>query len=146
MKRISKKDYYLGIAKEVSKRGTCLRRNYGSIIVKNDEIIATGYTGAPRGQINCSDTGKCRREELNIPSGTRYELCRSVHSEMNCIIEAARKDMIGSVLYLYGYDVNTGEEVENLFPCDLCKRAAINAGIKFIVTKNKTYDLSKEIL
>ena len=143
MERISKKEYYLNIAKAVSKRGTCLRRNYGSVIVKNDEIISTGYTGAPRGQKNCCDIGTCKREQLNIPSGTCYELCRSVHSEMNAIISASRRDMIGATLYLYGYDVKTGKDVENLFPCDLCKRAAINAGIIQIITKNKTYNLNE---
>lgn len=102
MKRRDKTNYYLDIAEVVSERGTCLRRNFGAIIVKNDEIIATGYTGAPRGRKNCTDLNFCKREELNIPRGTHYELCRSVHAEANCIISASRKDMIGATLYLVG--------------------------------------------
>ena len=86
MGRISKENYYLDIAETVLERATCLRRVYGAIIVKNDEIISTGYNGAPRGRVNCSQLGYCNREQLNIPSGQRYELCRSVHAEMNAII------------------------------------------------------------
>ena len=92
MDRIDKINYYLEIADTVLKRGTCLRRNYGAVIVKNDEIISTGYTGAPRGRTNCIDLGFCAREKLNIKSGEKYELCRSVHAEQNAVISAARKD------------------------------------------------------
>ena len=109
MERRDKHNYYLDIATTVLERGTCLRRNYGSIIVKNDEIISTGYTGAPRGRKNCMDLGVCRREQLQVPRGERYELCRSVHSEANAIISASRRDMIGSTLYLAGKDMKTGE-------------------------------------
>src|SRR3712207_5848538 len=110
-------------------RGTCLRRNFGAIIVKNDEIISSGYTGAPRGRKNCSDLKRCRREELNVERGTRYELCRSVHAERNAIISARRQDMLNGVLYLVGKEVATGELVKNAAPCSLCKRFIINAGI-----------------
>lgn len=130
--RLSKNDYYLGIAADVAKRGTCLRRNYGAVIVKNDEIIATGYTGAPRGAINCCESGVCRRQELNIPSGERYELCRSVHAEQNAIISAARAELQGATLYLYGWEMENGKfirPVANAEPCMLCKRMIINAGI-----------------
>lgn len=95
MGRIDKENYYLDIADTVSERSTCLRRCYGAIIVQNDEIIATGYNGAPRGRKNCADLGRCTREELKIPSGQRYELCRSVHAEANCIISASRQRNAG---------------------------------------------------
>ena len=104
MVRRDKENYYLGIAQAVAGRGTCIRRNFGAIIVKNDQILSTGYTGAPRGRKNCSDLGFCLREKMNIPRGERYELCRSVHAEANAIISAARSDMIGSTLYLVGKD------------------------------------------
>ena len=107
MERIDKRNYYLDIAESVLERGTCLRRNYGAIIVKNDEIVATGYTGAPRGRKNCADMNFCMREHLNIPSGQRYELCRSVHAEANAIISAQRSDMIGATLYLAGRDMRS---------------------------------------
>ena len=96
MKRIDKENYYLDIAETVLERSTCLRRCYGAIIVKNDEIVSTGYNGAPRGRKNCMDLGYCTREAMNVPSGERYELCRSVHAEMNAIISAARRDTLGA--------------------------------------------------
>ncbi|QAA31430.1 dCMP deaminase family protein [Clostridium manihotivorum] len=136
MDRRDKHNYYLDIAETVLERGTCLRRNYGSIIVKNDEIISTGYTGAPRGRTNCIDLGKCRRAELKVPRGTHYELCRSVHSEANAIISASRKDMIGATLYLVGKDSNTGEFVEDANSCSMCKRLIINAGIATVVIRD----------
>lgn len=134
--RISKTNYYLDIAESVLERGTCLRRNFGAIIVKNDEIISTGYVGAPRGRKNCCDLKYCTREKLNVPRGERYELCRSVHAEQNAIISAARNKMIGSTLYLVGKDYNTGKYVENARPCALCKRMIINAGIEKVVVRD----------
>ena len=107
--RTSKQNYYLDIADSVLERSTCLRRKYGAIIVRNDEIISTGYNGAPRGRRNCSDLGYCMRENLHIPSGERYELCRSVHAEANAIISAPRRDMIGATIYLVGRDAKTNE-------------------------------------
>lgn len=136
MERRDKHNYYLDIAETVSERGTCLRRNYGSIIVKNDEIISTGYTGAPRGRKNCIDLGYCVREHLNVPRGEKYELCRSVHSEANAIISASRRDMIGAVIYLVGKDAKTGEYVENANSCAMCKRLIINAGIEKLVIRD----------
>ena len=135
MQRRDKYNYYLDIAETVIGRGTCLRRNYGAIIVKNDEIISSGYTGAPRGRQNCIDRGTCKREELGIPSGQRYELCRSVHAEANAIISASRRDMIGAVLYLVGKDAKTGELVEHATPCAMCRRLIINAGIELVVIR-----------
>ena len=125
--RIDKTAYYLSIAEAVAKRSTCLRRKYGSIIVKNDEIIATGYNGAPRGEPNCLDLGFCERERLNIPKGTRYELCRSVHGEANAIISAARRDMIDATLYIVGLE--SDGTYANPEPCMMCRRFIVNAGI-----------------
>lgn len=133
--RVDKHNYYLDIAQAVTQRGTCIRRNYGSIIVKNDEIISTGYTGAPRGRKNCSDLNECIREKLQIARGTRYEMCRSVHSEMNAIISSARRDMIGSTLYLVGIDYKTKEIVKNSNSCSMCKRVILNAGIERVIVR-----------
>ena len=129
MTRRDKINYYLDIAETVLSRGTCLRRLYGAIIVKNDQIISTGYVGAPRGRANCTDLGYCTREKLQIPRGQRYELCRSVHAEANCIISAPRAKMIGSSLYLCCHDAKTGELYGDVEPCSMCKRLIINAGI-----------------
>lgn len=146
MERINKENYYLDIAQTVLERGTCMRRNFGAIIVKNDQIVSSGYTGAPRGRKNCSDVGHCTREVLNIPRGERYELCRSVHAEANAIIHAARNDMIGATLYLVGREASSGEYVKDTCSCSMCKRLIINAGIRFVVvrideTNFKTFDV-----
>ena len=135
MKRVDKENYYLDIAETVTERGTCLRRNFGAIVVRNDEIISTGYTGAPRGRENCSDLGYCMRDKLGIPRGERYEMCRSVHAEANCVISAARRDTIGGTLYLVGKDAKTGELVENANCCAMCKRLVINSGIEKVVVR-----------
>lgn len=135
MERINKENYYLDIAQTVLERGTCMRRNFGAIIVKNDQIVSSGYTGAPRGRKNCSDVGHCTREVLNIPRGERYELCRSVHAEANAIIHAARNDMIGATLYLVGREASSGEYVKDTCSCSMCKRLIINAGIRFVVVR-----------
>ncbi len=139
MERISKENYYLDIAETVLERSTCLRRVYGAIIVKNDEIIATGYNGAPRGRRNCVDMGSCARETLKIPHGERYELCRSVHAEANAIISAARRDMVGAVLYLVGRDAQTGALLTDATSCSMCRRQIINAGLeKVVIRRGKT--------
>ena len=131
--RTSKQNYYLDIADSVLERSTCLRRKYGAIIVRNDEIISTGYNGAPRGRRNCSD--RCTRETLRIPSGERYELCRSVHAEANAIISASRRDMIGASIYLVGRDARTGELLHDAMSCSMCKRQIINAGIDRVIIR-----------
>ena len=136
MARRDKTNYYLDLADVVSKRGTCLRRNYGAVIVKNDEVISTGYVGAPRGRQNCSDIGTCIRQKMNIPRGERYELCRSVHAEANAIISAEREKMMGSTLYLSGREVETGKLIANSCCCSMCKRMVINAGIKTVVVRD----------
>lgn len=138
--RVDKINYYLDIAEATLERGTCLRRNFGAIIVKNDEIISSGYVGAPRGRKNCCDLKYCTREKLNIPRGERYELCRSVHAEQNAIISASRRDMIDSTLYLVGKNYTDGEYVKNARPCALCKRMIINAGIKEVIVRNDKKD------
>jgi dCMP deaminase len=147
-KRISKVEYYLGIADAVSKRGTCLRRNYGSVIVKDDHIVSTGYNGAPRGRVNCCDLGKCYRQEHNIPQGERYECCRSVHSEMNAVINASSEEMKGATLYLVGHE-NDGS-LTDANCCMMCKRVIINSGISHVVLRQsngsfKTVDVSEWI-
>lgn len=136
MNRRDKINYYLDIAETVAERGTCLRRNFGAIIVNNDEIVSTGYTGAPRRRKNCIDMGTCLRQQLNIPRGTRYELCRSVHAEANAIISASRRNMIGSTLYLVGKERDSNEYVANALPCSMCKRLIINSGINKIIIRD----------
>ena len=134
--RRDKTNYYLDIADTVLKRGTCLRRNYGSIVVKNDEIISTGYTGAPRKRSNCCDIGFCLREKLNVPRGQMYEICRSVHSEANAIISASRRIMIGATLYMVGRERKSGEIIKDANSCPMCKRLIINAGIDTVVVRD----------
>lgn len=136
MERRDKVNYYLDLAESVSQRGTCLRRHYGAVIVKNDEVISTGYVGAPRGRKNCTDLNWCLREKLGIPRGERYELCRSVHAEANAIISAPRDKMLGSSLYLVGIDMSTGDYVKNANSCSMCKRMVINAGIEKIYIRD----------
>ena len=139
MNRIDKNNYYLDIAETVTERATCLRRIWGAVIVKNDEIISTGYNGAPRGRKNCCDLGYCIREKLEIPRGERYELCRSVHAEQNAIISASRSDCIGATLYMVGKDVKLREYVKNSMSCSMCKRTIINSGIEKIVIRDTKY-------
>ena len=133
--RISKENYYLDIAETVLERATCLRRVYGAIIVKNDEIISTGYNGAPRGRANCVDLGYCSREAMQVPRGERYELCRSVHAEANAIISASRRDMVGGTLYLVGRDGRTGALLPDATSCSMCRRLVINAGLEKVVIR-----------
>ncbi len=133
--RRSKENYYLDIADAAQKRSTCLRRRFGAIIVRDDEIVATGYNGAPRGRKNCTDLGTCARKSRNIPAGERYELCRSVHAEANAIISAARRDMLGGTLYLVGRDAETDAYYPGTTPCAMCRRQIINAGIRRVVCR-----------
>ena len=120
MARRDKDNYYLDIAEMVAQRGTCLRKLYGAVIVNNDEIISTGYVGAPRGRKNCTDLGRCIRAELGIPRGERYEICRSVHAEANAIISAAREKMLGATVYLVGLEVSDRSYVANASCCSMC--------------------------
>ena len=136
MQRVSKHNYYLDIAQTVAERSTCLRKKYGAIIVKNDEIISTGYNGAPRGRRNCVDMGYCTREAMKIPRGERYEMCRSVHAEANAIIAAPRDQMLGATLYQTCVDPHSGEIVGNICSCMMCKRMVINAGITTVIFRD----------
>jgi dCMP deaminase len=135
MERRDKTNYYLDIAETVCARSTCLRRKFGAIIVKHDEIISTGYNGAPRGRQNCSDLDFCYRDRMNVPRGQRYELCRSVHAEMNAIISASRADLMGATLYLACHDAKTNRLDGAVAPCAMCKRLILNAGIEKVVIR-----------
>ena len=141
-KRVDKINYYLDIAETVAERGTCLRKNYGCIIVKNDEIISTGYSGAPRGRINCIDLGYCTKKKIypEVRHGG-YDACRSVHAEQNAIISAARKDMIDSTMYLVGKRKDSDKYEEGAMSCQTCRKLIINSGIKKIIVRisNKEY-------
>ena len=147
--RRDKINYYVDIACSVAKRSTCLRRLYGAVIVKDDEIISTGYVGAPRGRANCSDLQRCIRQELHINRGERYELCRSVHAEANAIISASRRDMLGATIYLAGFEAASGELIAQANSCSMCKRMIINAGIETVVVRDtmasyRIIDVKKE--
>lgn len=138
--RTDKINYYLDIAQSVSERSTCLRRHYGCVIVNNDEIISTGYNGAPRGRKNCNELGFCYREKMEVPRGERYELCRSVHAEQNAIISAARKDIINGTMYIVGINVKTGEIEPKSTSCMMCKRVVINSGIKEVIVREPNHE------
>ncbi|CBL16840.1 MULTISPECIES: deoxycytidylate deaminase [Ruminococcus] len=144
MLRRDKINYYLDIAETVLERSTCIRRKFGAIIVKHDEIISTGYVGAPRGRKNCNDLNYCTRDKLGVPKGQRYELCRSVHAEQNAILSAARADMIDATLYLACHDARTDQLDGEVEPCSMCKRLIINAGIKQVIVR-QTRDAYKII-
>lgn len=151
MIRRDKINYYLDIAQAVLERGTCLRRNYGALIVKDDEIVSTGYVGAPRGRKNCCDLGYCQREKLGVARGERYELCRSVHAEANAIISAPRNRTMDATLYLVGTERATGTLVNDACSCAMCKRLVINAGIKMVIIRVtnddfRTIDVDKWVL
>lgn len=136
MGRIDKVNYYLDIAQTVSERSTCLRRHYGAIIVNHDEIVSSGYNGAPRGRKNCADLNCCTREALKIPSGERYELCRSVHAEANAIISASRQEMLGATIYMACVDPATDALIPGSTSCSMCRRQIINAGIERVVIRD----------
>ncbi len=140
LERRDKINYYLDLAEVVAQRSTCLRRRYGAVIVQNDEVISTGYVGAPRGRKNCTDMNFCIRSKMNVPRGERYELCRSVHAEANAIISSSRNKMLGSTLYLVGIECDTGEYVENANSCSMCKRMIINAGIAHVIIRDTKDD------
>ena len=135
MARPSKTQYYLDIAAAVAARSTCLRRQYGAVIVKNDTIVSTGYNGTARNRANCCDIGECYRATHNIPHGEQYEKCQAVHAEANAIINASREEMNGSTLYLTGFE--NGERLKNPQPCEMCQRLIINAGIRKVITSEE---------
>lgn len=133
-KRISKHEYYLGIAKEVARRSTCFRRSIGAIIIRDDQIISTGYVGAPRKTKDSLEHGFCLRDKLKIPHGHRYELCRSVHAEQNAIINAARAgvSLLGGDMYVFG-SIPEEERPIDAFPCFICKKMIINSGLNRLI-------------
>lgn len=140
MDRVTKDQYYLGIARSVIQRSTCLKRHYGAVIVNNDEIIATGYNGNPRGLNNCCDSGQCAR--LNKPNNSGdYSDCHSVHAEQNAMLSASRERMIGATLYLVGVDCD-GVEVEDACPCPICARMIMNAGIVRVANSKGEVDIT----
>lgn len=155
VKRPSKDEYYLNIAREVSKRSTCLKRHYGCVIVKNDEIIATGYNGSPRGMTNCCDRGSCKRPGAQRYTG--YDYCDSVHAEQNAIISASRQDMMGATLYLaceswaldvelsarHSEDIMGWVEDKGPAPCPICARMIANSGISTIINRTGELVLSE---
>lgn len=134
--RVDKINYYLDIAGTVAQRSTCRRRIYGAVIVQHDEIVSTGYVGAPRGRTNCLDLDYCIREKLQVPRGERYELCRSVHAEANAIISAKRSEMLGADMFLVGYEADSKELIQHSNSCSMCKRMIINAGISRVIIRD----------
>ncbi len=140
-KRPSWDEYFIEIAKVVALRSTCLRRRYGAVIVKDKVIVSTGYNGAPRGSINCIDVDKCKRRELNIPSGERYELCEAVHAEQNAIVNGSPERMKDATIYIAGSEED-GSMAEGK-PCLLCARMIRNAQVKEVVYLSKSGALVK---
>lgn len=132
MERPSKVKYYLDIAAAVAARSTCIRRQYGAVIVKNDTIVSTGYNGTARGLVNCCDLNECYREAHNIPHGQQYEKCKAVHAEANAIINASREEMSGAILFLAGFE--NGERMKNPTPCEMCSRMITNSGIRRVIS------------
>lgn len=132
MERPSKVKYYLDIAAAVAARSTCIRRQYGAVIVKNDTIVSTGYNGTARGLVNCCDLNECYREAHNIPHGQQYEKCKAVHAETNAIINASREEMCGAILFLAGFE--NGERMKNPTPCEMCSRMITNSGIRRVIS------------
>ena len=133
--RPSKDQYYLDLAKSVCKRGTCTKVEIGAVIIKDDQVISTGYCGAPRGTKSSHEHGFCLRRQLGIPSGHRYEICRSIHAEQNAIINAARSgtSLLGGDMYIYGHIYNKDDQPLNAFPCFICKKMLINCGLKRVI-------------
>jgi dCMP deaminase len=134
-------EYFIEIAKVVSSRSTCLRRRYGAVVVKDNVIVSTGYNGAPRGSLNCTDRGSCKRKELNIPAGERYELCEAVHAEQNAVINGSPERMKDATIYIAGFEENG--EYADAKPCLLCRRMIQNAMIKEIVYLRKDGGIAK---
>ena len=129
---------YLNMAREYSKNSNCIRRHYGCVIVnKYDKLISSGYAASPNYRMSCKDEGICLRDKLNIPRGQNYEICKSVHAEMNAIINASIDDMRDSILFLSGEEPD-GTLIDSPIPCSICKRLIINSGIKYVIVHKKT--------
>ena len=137
MERIVKENYYLDIAETVLERSTCLRRQYGAIIVRNDEIVADRLQRrAARAEKLLRPRLLRARADAACPRGERYELCRSVHAEANAIISASRNECIGGDIYLVGHDAKTGAILSDATSCSMCRRMIINAGLRRVVIRN----------
>ncbi|MFH1036929.1 MAG: hypothetical protein V1756_02635 [Patescibacteria group bacterium] len=132
--RPSKDEYYLNISRQIGLRSTCFRNKGGALIVREDQIVATGYIGAPRKTKDCLERGECLRDRLKIPHGKRYEMCRSVHAEMNAIVNAARAgvSLLGADIYISFENPKDGTPRDS-FPCFICKKLIINCGINRVV-------------
>lgn len=136
MSRPSWKEYFMDIASLVAKRATCRRRRVGAVAVRDKRILASGYNGAPVGLPHCLDIG-CLREELNVPSGERHELCRGLHAEQNVIIQAA----------YHGVSIKGATIYCTNLPCSICSKMLINAGIREIIYQDGYADpMTKEML
>ena len=136
MERPSNDEYFMEMAQLVSSRSTCLRRKVGAVIVKEKRVLSTGYNGSPKGTKHCEELG-CIRVKMNVPSGTRHELCRGVHAEQNAVTQAA----------YFGVSVDGATIYTTTYPCSMCAKILINAGIKEIVySEGYADDLSKELL
>lgn len=136
MDRPSNDEYFMSMAELVAQRSTCVRRRVGAVIVKDKHILSTGYNGSPKGTRHCEDLG-CIRVQLNVPSGTRHELCRGVHAEQNAVAQAA----------YFGVSVKDATIYTTTFPCSMCTKILINAGLSEVVYKvGYVDDLSKELL
>jgi dCMP deaminase len=138
-KRPSKNEYYMDLAKSVSRRGTCTKVEIGAVIIRDDQVVATGYVGSPRGTKSSMDHGFCLRKKLGIPSGHRYEMCRSVHAEQNAIINAARSgtSLLGGDMYIFGKVQGDSTELLDAFPCFICKKMLINCGLNRVICSLK---------
>lgn len=141
--RISKDQYYLNIADAVSERSSCLRRKYGAVIVKDDQIVGTGYNGSSRGEPNCCDVGSCPRESLGVPKGERYELCEAIHAEDNAVLSAGRERTLGATIYIVGR--NSDGSLASPKPCKMCRRKLINAGVTRVVGLDETLEIAVDI-
>lgn len=141
--RLSKDQYYLNIADAVSERSSCLRRKYGAVIVKDDQIVGTGYNGSSRGEPNCCDLGSCPRESLGVPKGERYELCEAIHAEDNAVLSAGRERTLGATIYIVGR--NSDGSLASSKPCKMCRRKLINAGVARVVGLDETLEIAVDI-
>jgi len=136
MQRPSNDEYFMRMAELVSTRSTCIRRHVGAVIVKDKRVLSTGYNGSPKGTRHCEELG-CIREQMKVPSGTRHELCRGVHAEQNAVVQAA----------VFGVSVKDATIYTTTFPCSMCAKILINAGISEIVySEGYMDDLSKQLL
>ena len=135
MSRPSWDEYFMMLAKLTASRSTCLSRPTGAVVVKDRQVIASGYNGSLPGEAHCMDDGQCFRRSLEWPEAMKYDMCRSAHAEANAIISASRRDMVGGTLYLVGRNAQTGELLPYATSCPMCRRHIINAGLERVVIR-----------